>query len=319
MLLRDHRASTSRKRQCWKRRHAAIKLGEQRWGQPCFSAPTELIGDGEERFGPELLVCAVACLLYWSPVVDAVLLPMVCYLGCFAVVQWWKNFPVTRSMANTPRTSNTSRKNPPIRVKDSPATTEQVVLITWSPGMNCVAQSTQYAISSGGQNVASSETKAASMKALPKRNQRLRSWYLRWLRHRLTAKRLAKSAPQYTFQLVIGRPSLSLAAPVYGIGTKSPLNAAVAAVLSLNCMDDHPPKGLVRMARPRPVGSSTSTRMMKRSRLRRARKIWSSVGQIRGCRGGRAVSAACRAFWLLDVLTPPPVRRCGTGSTCCAC
>ena len=40
--------------------------------------------------------------------------------------------------------------------------TEQVVLITWSPGMNCVAQSTQYAISSGGQNVASSETKAAS-------------------------------------------------------------------------------------------------------------------------------------------------------------
>src|ERR1035437_4383007 len=41
------------------------------------------------------------------------------------------------------------------------------------------------------------------MKALPKRNQRLRSWYLRWLRHRLTAKRLAKSAPQYTFQLVM--------------------------------------------------------------------------------------------------------------------
>src|ERR1017187_5112378 len=108
-------------------------------------------------------------------------------------------------MANTPRTSNTSRKNPPIRVKDSPATTEQVVLITWSPGMNCVAQSTQYAISNGGQNVASSETKAASMKALPKRNQRLRFWYLRWLRHRLTAKRLAESAPPYTFQLGIGR------------------------------------------------------------------------------------------------------------------
>src|ERR1019366_900533 len=137
-----------------------------------------------------------------SKAVYAALLPMVCYLGCFAVVQWWKNFPVTRSMANTPRTSNTSRKNPPIRVKDSPATTEQVVLITWSPGMNCVAQSTQYAISNGGQNVASSETKAASMKALPKRNHRLRSWYLRLLRHRLTAKRLAKSAPQYTFQLV---------------------------------------------------------------------------------------------------------------------
>jgi hypothetical protein len=77
MLLRDrdHRASTSRKRQCWKRRHAAIKLGEQRWGQPCFSAPTELIGDSEERFGPELLVCAVARLLYWSPVVDAALFP----------------------------------------------------------------------------------------------------------------------------------------------------------------------------------------------------------------------------------------------------
>src|ERR1039457_5960780 len=75
MLLRDHRASTSRKRECCKRRHAAIKSGEQRWGQPCFSAPTELIGDGEERFGPELLVCAVARLLYWSPVVDAALFP----------------------------------------------------------------------------------------------------------------------------------------------------------------------------------------------------------------------------------------------------
>src|ERR1039458_1781624 len=83
-----------------------------------------------------------------SKAVNAVLLPMVCYLGCFAVVQWWKNFPVTRSMANTPRTSNTSRKNPPMRVKESPATTEQVVLITLSPGMNCVGQSTQYAISS---------------------------------------------------------------------------------------------------------------------------------------------------------------------------
>jgi hypothetical protein len=75
MLLRDHRASISRKRQCWKRRHAAIKLGEQRWGQPCFSAPTELIGDGEERFGPELLVCVVARLLFRSPVVDAAIFP----------------------------------------------------------------------------------------------------------------------------------------------------------------------------------------------------------------------------------------------------
>src|SRR5450759_2563743 len=112
------------------------------------------------------------------------------------------NFPVTRSAATTPTNRMPSRKNPPMRVKDRPATTEQVVLITLSPGMNRVAQSTQYAISSGGQNVASSETKAASMKALPKRNQRLRAWYLRLLRHRLTAKRLAKSAPQYTFQLV---------------------------------------------------------------------------------------------------------------------
>src|ERR1017187_6249341 len=127
---------------------------------------------------------------------------MVCYLGCFPVVQWWKNFPVSRSTAKTPTNRMASRKNPPMRVKESPAMTEQVVLITLSPGMNCVAQSTQYAISSGGQNVASSETKAASMKALPKRNQRLRSWYLRLLRHRLTAKRLAKSAPQYSFQLV---------------------------------------------------------------------------------------------------------------------
>src|ERR1019366_6494094 len=75
MLLRDHRASTSRKRQCGKRRHAVIKLGEQRWGQPCFSAPTELIGDGEERFGLELLVCVVARLLFRSPVVDAALFP----------------------------------------------------------------------------------------------------------------------------------------------------------------------------------------------------------------------------------------------------
>src|ERR1035441_3906306 len=112
------------------------------------------------------------------------------------------NFAVTRSTAKTPTNRMASRKNPPMRVKESPATTEQVVLITLSPGMNCIVQSTQYAISSGGQNVASSETKAASMKALPKRNQRLRSWYLRWLRHRLTAKRLAKRAPQYTFQLV---------------------------------------------------------------------------------------------------------------------
>src|ERR1035437_9579818 len=129
-----------------------------------------------------------------SKALNAALLPMVCYLGCFAVVQWWKNFPVTRSMANTPRTSNTSRKNPPIRVKDNPATTEQVVLITLSPGMNCVAQSTQYAISSGGQTVASSETKAASMRALPKRNQRLRSWYLRLLRPQADGKEARKES-----------------------------------------------------------------------------------------------------------------------------
>src|ERR1019366_3883734 len=75
MLLRDHRASTARKRQCCKRRHAAIKLGEQRWGQPCFSAPTDLIGDGEKPLGPELLVCAVARLLFRSPVVDVALFP----------------------------------------------------------------------------------------------------------------------------------------------------------------------------------------------------------------------------------------------------
>src|ERR1039457_3202591 len=75
MLERDHRASTSRKRQCWKRCHAAIKLGEQRWGQPCVSAPTELIRDGEGRFGPELLVCVVARLLFRSPVVDRALFP----------------------------------------------------------------------------------------------------------------------------------------------------------------------------------------------------------------------------------------------------
>ena len=37
-------------------------------------SPTELIGDGEERFGSELLVCVVARLLFRSPVVDAALL-----------------------------------------------------------------------------------------------------------------------------------------------------------------------------------------------------------------------------------------------------
>src|ERR1017187_5955481 len=129
-------------------------------------------------------------------------------------------------MANTPRTSNTSRKKPPIRVKDSPAMMEQVVLITPSPGMNCVAQNTQYAINSGGQNVASSETKAASMKALPKRNQRLRSLYLRLLRHRLTAKRLAKSAPQYSFQLVTFTP------PERHCGTRATWRARRRAVPS---------------------------------------------------------------------------------------
>src|ERR1035441_7479818 len=69
MLLLDHRASTSRKRQCGKRRYTAIKLNEKRWGQRCLSAPTELISDGEERFGPELLVCVVERLLFRSPVV----------------------------------------------------------------------------------------------------------------------------------------------------------------------------------------------------------------------------------------------------------
>ena len=63
------------KTECCKRRHAAIKLGEQRWGQPCFSAPTDLIGDGEKPLGPELLVCAVARLLFRSPVVDTALFP----------------------------------------------------------------------------------------------------------------------------------------------------------------------------------------------------------------------------------------------------
>src|ERR1017187_2285712 len=63
-------------------------------------------------------------------------------------------------------------------------------------------RSPEHAVRDQQRRVASSETKAASMKALPKRNQRLRSWYLRLLRHRLTAKRFAKSAPQYTFQLV---------------------------------------------------------------------------------------------------------------------
>src|ERR1019366_9141041 len=110
-------------------------------------------------------------------------------------------------MANTPRTSMASRKNPPIRVNNSPAKIDQVVLTTLSPGMRRVAQSTQYAMSSGGQKAASSDTDAASMKALPKRNHRLRSRYLRLLRHRLTAKRLAKRAPQYTFQLVTGYSS----------------------------------------------------------------------------------------------------------------
>src|ERR1019366_440455 len=110
-------------------------------------------------------------------------------------------------MANTPRTSMASRKNPPIRVNNSPAKIDQVVLTTLSPGMRRVAQSTQYAMSSGGQKAASSDTDAASMNALPKRNHRLRSWYLRLLRQRLTAKRAAKRLPQYTFQLVTGYPS----------------------------------------------------------------------------------------------------------------
>src|ERR1039458_5137270 len=69
MLERDHRASTSRKRQCGKRPYAAINLGKRGWGQGRFSAPTELISDGEERFGPELLVCVVERFLFRSPVV----------------------------------------------------------------------------------------------------------------------------------------------------------------------------------------------------------------------------------------------------------
>src|ERR1017187_10869089 len=69
MLERDHRASTSRKRQCGKRRYAAINLGKRGWGQGRFSAPTELIGDGEERLGPEFLVRVVERLLFRSPVV----------------------------------------------------------------------------------------------------------------------------------------------------------------------------------------------------------------------------------------------------------
>src|ERR1035441_10339179 len=110
-------------------------------------------------------------------------------------------------MAKTPMIRMTSRKNPPIKVKESPATTEQVVLTTLSPGMRRVAQSTQYAMSRGGQKGASTDTNAASIKALPKRNHRQRFLYLRLLRQRLTAKRAAKGLPQYTFQLVTGYPS----------------------------------------------------------------------------------------------------------------
>src|ERR1035437_5142255 len=182
-------------------------------------------------------------------------------------------------MANTPRTSNTSRKNPPIRVKDSPAMTEQVVLITLSPGMNCVAQSTQYAISSGGQNVASSETKAASMKALPKRNHRLRSLYLRLLRHRLTVKRLAKSAHQHTFQMVM----------VYSSGT--PLrNSRQMARASARCP--------IRMRQ-----ASTRTFRPTPNRKRKTKYFSFSMaagplcGDIRSC--GRLEPAGDSAFDLL--------------------
>src|ERR1035438_2573359 len=97
-------------------------------------------------------------------------------------------------MANTPRTSNTSRKNPPIRVKDSPAMTEQVVLITWSPGMNCVAQSTQYAISNGGQSQARNDNSIASSRPLPIRNRFVRSLYLSQLRQQQRPNRVVNSA-----------------------------------------------------------------------------------------------------------------------------
>src|ERR1035441_10597939 len=96
-------------------------------------------------------------------------------------------------MAKTPRTRIASRKNPPIKVKESPARTEHVVLTTLSPGMRRVAQSTQYAMSSGGQKAASTDTNAASMNALPKRNHRLRSLYLRLLRQDRKSTRLNSS------------------------------------------------------------------------------------------------------------------------------
>src|ERR1022692_2595429 len=44
-------------------------------GSAVLLSPTELIGDGEERFGPELLVCVVAHLLFRSPVVGAASFP----------------------------------------------------------------------------------------------------------------------------------------------------------------------------------------------------------------------------------------------------
>src|SRR5450756_542695 len=44
-------------------------------GSAVLLSPNELIRDGEGRFGPELLVCVVARLLFRSPVVDAALFP----------------------------------------------------------------------------------------------------------------------------------------------------------------------------------------------------------------------------------------------------
>src|ERR1035441_4220570 len=96
-------------------------------------------------------------------------------------------------MAKTPRTRIASRKNPPIRVNDRPARTEQGGLTTLSPGMRRVAQTMQYAMSSGGQKAASTDTNAASMNALPKRNHRLRSWYLQILRQDRKSTRLNSS------------------------------------------------------------------------------------------------------------------------------
>jgi len=71
--------------------------------------------------------------------------------------------------------------------------TEQVVLITWSPGMNCVAQSTQYAISSGGQTVASSEAgKWAGV--VPRRQPNGDTWRRDWA---VTYP----GSPEWTFRL----------------------------------------------------------------------------------------------------------------------